>query len=88
MLHFCLHSRSAALQDHSSSKHSFTNKLPLLLPGFGAEIVVHLFAFVYPFIATVKCMESGSKKGDATQDNTDWLMYWGKENKRHHYFIS
>jgi hypothetical protein len=63
------------------------NIVLLLSSGFGAEIVVHLFAFVYPFIATVKCMESGSKKGDSTQDNTDWLMYWGKEGKSHNFFI-
>lgn len=44
-------------------------------------MVVHLFAFVYPFIATIKCIEAGvPKKGEVstTLDNTDWLMYWGK----------
>lgn len=42
---------------------------------------MHLFAFVYPFIATVKCISDDNTKkgGEATSDSTDWLMYWGKQ---------
>jgi hypothetical protein len=49
--------------------------------GYGAELVVHLFAFVYPFIATVKCISDDNTKkgGEVTSDSTDWLMYWGKQ---------
>ena len=51
-----------------------------LITGYGAEFVVHLFAFVYPFIATVRCIEAEApKKGEVSAlDNTDWLMYWGE----------
>ena len=41
---------------------------------------MHLFAFIYPFIATIKCIEAGTTKKDDDLDHTDWLMYWGKWN--------
>mmetsp|Transcript_25165 Transcript_25165/g.24101 ORF Transcript_25165/g.24101 Transcript_25165/m.24101 type:complete len:179 (-) Transcript_25165:326-862(-) len=45
----------------------------MLFTGYGDEIVVHLFAFVYPFIATIKCIE---KTGGEPDELTEWLMYW------------
>jgi hypothetical protein len=46
----------------------------MLFTGYGAEFVVHVFGFIYPFFATIKYIESPSKG----KDDTDWLIYWGK----------
>ena len=46
----------------------------MLFTGYGAELVVHLFAFVYPFIETIKVIETTPK----SEALTDWLVYWGK----------
>ena len=56
----------------------FTHFYLFIFSGYGAELVVHLFAFIYPFIATIKCMESTATTKKEDLDQTDWLMYWGK----------
>ena len=43
----------------------------MLFSGIGDELIVHLFAFVYPFIQTIKVIEAGNKR-----ESTDWLIYW------------
>lgn len=43
----------------------------MLFTGIGDELIVHLFAFVYPFVQTIKVIESGNKS-----EYTDWLIYW------------
>lgn len=43
----------------------------MLFSGIGDELIVHLFAFVYPFVQTIKVIESGNKS-----EFTDWLIYW------------
>ena len=45
--------------------------LIMLFTGIGDEFIVHLCAFVYPFVQTIKVIEAGDKSA-----YTDWLIYW------------
>jgi hypothetical protein len=45
----------------------------MLFTGFGADMICHLAAFIYPFYMTIKCLE-----GDDNNEVTFWLIYWSK----------
>jgi hypothetical protein len=45
----------------------------MLFTGYGAEFIVHLFAFAWPFYRTIAVLESGNKV-----EYADWLIYWGE----------
>jgi hypothetical protein len=48
----------------------------MLFTGYGAEFVVHICGFCYPFYATIKAIEAGTTKN---KDDVDWLIYWGEK---------
>ena len=46
----------------------------MLFSGYGADLICHAAAFVYPFYMTIKSLEQNNN-----EEMTFWLVYWGNK---------